>query len=140
MILQRDGRLQEEIRVHGCYLMCLLFFINKFTNFELSAESIDKGLFKLFVKRGWLNDKCYVLDPGAILNWGGVKCIYTDKYETPDRMCGDGEFEILYWRHTEVGGHFTCGDGHGRCTYDPWGVSKAASEGMLLSKRIFKRI
>jgi len=140
MILQRDGRLGPEIHKSGCYLMSLLWFANKFTNMSLSAETIDAGLFTLFVRNKWMNDQAYILKPEAILNWCGVKCVYTDAHEPPGRMCDKKEFEILYWRHPDLGGHFTAGDGKGRCTYDPWGESKAVAEGMLLSKRIFKRI
>jgi len=140
MILQKDGRLRPQFHQSGCYLMCLLFFANKFTNMSLSAEMISDGIYTLFLKHKWIRDNTYVMNPQAILNWCGVKCVYTDKHETPDRMCEKNEFEILYWRHPEVGGHFTCGNGRGIATYDPWGVSRAATEGMLLSKRIFRLI
>ena len=141
MILQKDGRIEltrPQIRENGCYYMCLLRDINMYTNMSMSAETIADGFYKLFLKRGWIRENTYVENAEAILNWGGVKCIYTDKHETPDRMCARNEFEFLYWRHPEVGGHFTCGNGRGIVTYDPWGVSKAATEGALLSKRIFR--
>ena len=139
MILQRDGRLKPEIQKHGCYLMCLLWYANKFTNMSLSPEMINGGMWNLLVKRGWMTDKAYIMDPEAILDWCGVKATYSGKHETPDVFCGEREFEILYWKHPEVGGHFTAGDGKGRVTYDPWGISRAATEGALLSKRIFRR-
>jgi len=139
VILQKDGRLQTEIQKHGCYYMSLLWYANKFTNMSLSVELIDAALFKRFVINEWMSEGAYILDPEAILNWCGVKCYYTNKHEDPDVICGPTEFEILYWRHPEVGGHFTAGDGKGRVTYDPYGVSKAASEGTLMSKRIFRR-
>ena len=137
MILQRDGRLRPEIQANGCYLFCLLWYANKFTNMSLSAEMISNGIYRLLMKHKWMDEQAYINDPEAILNWCGVDCTYTDKHETPDRMCGPKEFEILYWKHPSVGGHFTAGDGRGRVTYDPWGVSKAATEGALISKRIF---
>ena len=142
MILQRDGRMEimnPWIKKNGCYLMCLLFYINKFTNTELSPESMAGPMFRLFVRNGWMSDAAWIKDPEAILGWGGVQCEYADKHEPPTRVCGEGEFEILYFRHPEVGGHFVCGDGNGNVTYDPWGVSRAATEGTLVSKRVFAK-
>jgi len=139
MILQIDGRLKPEIHKHGCYLLCLLYFANKFTNMEVDPASVNDGMWKLFTRREWMNEQAYILNPEAILNWCGVNCTYTNTHETPDRICDDREFEILYWRHPETGGHFTAGNGKGIVTYDPWGVSKAATEGALMSKRIFRR-
>jgi len=139
MILQRDGRLRPEIQEHGCYLMNLLWFANKFTNMQVEPSAMNDKMFTLFMRHNWMNEQAYILDPAGILNWCGVDCRYTNRHETPDRMCGEKEFEILYWKHPAVGGHFTAGDGRGRVTYDPWGVSKAASEGALISKRIFVR-
>lgn len=139
MILQRDGRLRPAIQESGCYYMSLLWYINKFTNASLSAETINDGMFTLFMKRGWLTEDAFVNSPQQILNWGGVDCVYTDQHEPPDRVCADNEFEILYWKHPQSGGHFTAGNGFGICTYDPWGVSKSATEGTLVSKRIFVR-
>ena len=140
MILQRDGRLRQEIQHEGCYLMCLLWFLNKFCNFQVEPSSVSDGLFALFLKRGWMTERCKILNPQAILTWGGVDCRYTDRHEPPTRECRADEFEILYWEHPEVGGHFTAGNGAGIVTYDPWGVSRAATEGTLVSKRIFRRV
>ena len=138
MILQRDGRFRKEIQEEGCYLMCILWFANKFTNMQIEPSSVSDGMYTLFMRHGWMNERCRILDPEAMLNWCGVDCVYTDRHETPSRMCDKREFEILYWKHPEYGGHFTAGDGRGRVTYDPWGVSKAATEGALISKRIFR--
>ena len=139
MILQRDGRLRQEIQEHGCYLMSLLWWANKFTNMQVEPSAVNDRMYVLFMRHLWMDEQAYILDPEGILNWCGVDCTYTDKHETPDRMCSEKEFEILYWKHPSVGGHFTAGDGRGRVTYDPWGVSKAATEGALISKRIFVR-
>ena len=68
MILQKDGRLRPQFHEYGCYLMCLLFFANKFTNMSLSAEAISDGIYKLFLKRGWIRDTTYVENAEAILN------------------------------------------------------------------------
>jgi len=48
-----------------------------------------------------------------------------------------GILEVLYFEHPDVGGHFVAGDGSEHVTYDPWGVSVAATEGTLVSKRVF---
>ena len=119
--------------------MCLLWYANKFTNLQVEPSTVSEEMFLLFMRHGWMTEQAYIQNPQAILNWCGVNCTYTGRHEPPERQCEDDEFEILYWKHPEVGGHFTAGDGAGRVTYDPWGVSKAASEGTLISKRIFRR-
>lgn len=138
MILQRDGRMRKEIQEYGCALMSILWFANKFTNMQIDPASVSDGMYVLFQRHGWMTDTCKILKWQEIFNWCGVKCTYTNRHEPPDRYCDDDEFEILCWKHPVYGWHFTAGDGAGRCTYDPYGVSKAATEGTLISKRIFR--
>lgn len=137
MILQRDIRLKKEIVEYGCYLMCLLYFANKYTNTPLSPNRINGSLWYKFLQNNWMQSNCFIRDPGAILRALGLKADYTDKHEPPEYPCKANEIEILYFKGPE-GGHFVCGDGRGHVTYDPWGVSRAVSEGELVSKRIFR--
>lgn len=138
MILQRDPRMREEIKKNGCYLMSLLYLANKLANVPLSAELIAGDLFDVFVSSGWMTDECYVLNPDRILRYFGVEAEYTGTHEKPERLCAHDEVEILFFRHPTAGGHFVVGDGAGHVAYDPWGVSRSATEGTLESKRIFR--
>lgn len=138
MILQRDPRMREEIKKNGCYLMSLLYLANKLANVPLSAELITGDLFNVFVANGWMNANCYILNPEGILRYLGVEARYTGVHEKPDRPCVSGEIEVLYFKHPTAGGHFVAGDGEGHVAFDPWGVSRSATEGVLESKRVFK--
>ena len=118
--------------------MCLLFLVNKFTNYGMSAQKINSNIYFGAVQQGFMNTDCYVQDPTGFLHWLGWHATYTGVHEVPDYMCGANEVEILYFHHPDVGGHFVVGDGRGHVAYDPWGVSMAASRGDLKSKRIFR--
>jgi hypothetical protein len=140
MILQRDERLKPEIHHNGCYLMSILFMVNKYTNFSFSADLINHIYVKL-LGRGWMENDCTILNPEAIFRYLELPVRYTDRHEPPTRICGPNEFEILLWSYPERGWlHFVAGNGCGITTYDPWGVSMTATRGHLESKRIFERL
>lgn len=138
MILQRDARLRPEINEWGCYLMSILFLVNKYTNRALSPKLINE-LYHVFHKHGWIDEECTILDPEAIFGYMEFDVHYTNRYEKPIRVCGRDEMEILYF-DGPAGDHFVVGDGEGHAAYDPWGVSRAVNEGQLVSKRIFRRL
>lgn len=118
--------------------MCLLFLANKHRNVSLTIQKINNSLYFKYVQQGTMTAQCFVKKPDTILRGLGLKATYTDRHEPPDYQCGPNEIEILYFTHPVAGGHFVCGDGKGNVTYDPWGVSKSATEGTLESKRIFR--
>jgi hypothetical protein len=136
MILQRDERLRKEIQEEGCYFMSILFLVNKHTNIKLSPEFINQ-VFEILVSVGAMSSDCYILDPEAIFQYLNLPVKYTDQHEGPSRVCGPDEIEILYF-FGPAGGHFVVGDGKGNVAYDPWGISRAVTEGRLVSKRIFR--
>lgn len=138
MILQRDGRLRESIREYGCYYMSLLYFANKYSNAQLCVQKINGVLYYDNIREGNMNSSCFVSNPSGILQSAGLDAEYTGVHEAPIYVCGPREFEILYFKHPKSGGHFTAGDGNGNVSYDPWGVSISATEGELISKRIFR--
>lgn len=138
MILQTDSRLRKAIHDDGCYYMSIFYLVNKWTGLEVSADFID-SLFDVFVSDGEMSKECYILDPEKIFNHLGFKVKYRDVHDKPTRMCKPDEVEILYF-FGPAGGHFVAGDGKGNVAYDPWGVSRAVSEGRLVSKRIFRRL
>ena len=148
MILQIDGRLKEEIQTWGCYWMSLLFKANKFTNITLSPDNINVGMFDHAVRMGWMinNDeyKCFIANPEALLDWLGVACEIVIENGThrlpPERECKKDEFEFLFFKRPGAIGHFTTGDGQGHVEFDPAGESLSVAEGILRSKRMFKRL
>jgi hypothetical protein len=138
MILQRDPRLRQEIQEWGCYLMSILFLVNKWTNFTLSAELIN-DLYKTFHKKGWIDEECTILNPNAIFSFLEMDVAYTNRHEPPVRRTRKDEIEILKFV-SSYGPHFVAGDGDGHVAYDPWGVSNAIKHGRIESKRIFRRV
>ena len=81
---------------------------------------------------------CFINSPDTLLRILGWPAKYTGVHEGPEYECKDDEVEILRF---ELGNqsHFVVGDGNGRVTYDPMGVSKTVAEGRLVSKRIFRK-
>ena len=142
MIKQNDMRLRSPIRQYGCYFMSLLWHINRYTNTPLSVQRINSSIYHGAVQQGFMTSNCYVQDPTGFCQWLGWDAVYTGKHEKPDYICGPNEAEILLFKHDKAGDHFVAGDGKGNVTYDPWyherGGSLCASEGVLVSKRIFK--
>jgi len=143
MILQRDPRLNDRINKYACYLMFIFYEVNKYTNYMFDP-SIINDLYEVFVKHGYIDRDCYVINPEAIFGFLDLPVKYTGKHESIFRRCGPDEFEALMFRLDRPGRkpwiHFTAGSGNGTVTYDPWGCSKAVAEGRLMSKRIFRRL
>jgi hypothetical protein len=115
-----------------------------FGHLSLDAQSICEKIYPSMVKRGLMRENCYIEQPGAILGALGVDVEYRG-HKGPEYECKSGEFEILKYHHRINGwDHFVAGSG-GVVTYDPWGAvepydhSITVSEGVLESKRIFKR-
>jgi len=94
-----------------------------------------------FRKHKLVSKEFYILDWEGLFNFfPSMNVLYTNRHETPDRMCKEGEFEILDWFNPQRGKrHFTAGNGRGYVTYDPMGESLTVKEGFLRSKRIFRR-
>ena len=119
--------------------MCLLWYANRIVRFEFDTDMIDT-LYHLFVKNEWMEADCYIKAPDAILGYFGIDA--TVKRESARYFCGPKEFEILKFMVGTVHGgtwnHFVAGDGAGHTTYDPYGMSRAVREGMLMNKRIFR--
>lgn len=142
MIRQDDGRMRINIQKYGCYMMGILFHLNRLTNLALSAECITDGMYKLFVKRKWMSETCFILNPKAILDWGGVECdVVTENGShrlPPNFQCRKNDIEILFFKRPNRMGHFVAGDGNGNVAYDPMGRSLSVKEGDLISKRVFR--
>ena len=147
MILQKDPRL-ETVAYHeyGCYLFYIFFLANKVSNYMFTPGEMDK-LYDVFVGHGWIDEDCYVLNASAIFNYLHVPlrqkmdCTWRPedphKYP-PDYEPGDGEFAVTlsrYWnaKKKEWVYHFH----GGRQGYDGYGLSRAAREGEVRSKRVF---
>ena len=143
MILQIDKRLRVDPwwEVSGCGVMAVFYFVNKFTNYPFDTETI-LILGDAFKKHDLVTKEFYINNWEGLFNFfPSMEVIYTNRHETPDRLCRDGEFEILDWYNpTTKKRHFTAGNGHGYVTYDPMGQSRTVREGFLRSKRIFQHV
>jgi len=141
MILQRDRRLNSNIQKYGCYFMSILWHINRLRNIALD-DSVIESFYEEAVRLGYMGETCWIRDPDGIFALGGLQTKYTQEHAPSTRVCADDEIEILKWVHPDGSprSHFVAGDGLGNTTYDPWGVSRAATEGRLESKRIFKLV
>ena len=143
MILQTDYRLQTDPwwGKAGCAIMDVFYFVNKFTNYPFDTETM-LILGDSFRKHDLVGNEFYVKDWQGLFNYfPSMQVVYTNRHETPDRQCQEGEFEILDWYNPRTGKrHFTAGNGHGYVTYDPMGESLTVKEGFLRSKRIFQHV
>lgn len=148
MIRQDSDWLNENgsiFKQYGCYIMDILWFVNKFTNRTWTPQNIRR-----FVEHcraeNWISENLFVRKPEAIFKYAGLPVkIKWDKEYTHKRpvseTCLPDEFEIQLWRNPRTGyGHFVAGDGKGNVTYDPLGESVTVAEGGMESKRIFRRL
>ena len=137
MILQRDRRLNKKIQKYGCYFMSLLFLANKFKNYPLSAQKIEE-LYDFFVLEHWMDKECFIKKPKEIMNFLGMK---VKKVIKSTDLIEGAPYEVLHFEREKPSGgfvrHFTAGDGFCNVTYDPWGKSRTATEGTLISRRLF---
>lgn len=140
MILQRHPDLNLQIRERGCYYMSILYHVSKLRDMFFNPSSVNT-FYNLLVNLGYMEKDCYILEPAGIFDYFGVRVRYTNRHESPHRMCGPGEVEILKFvleRSTKSWEHFVAGDGAGGVAYDPWGDSRAVRDGYLCNKRIFR--
>jgi len=135
VILQTSPELDKATNDNGCYFMSILYHGSQETAQSFSPSDIRK-LKKEAVKKGYMREDCYVLDPDGIFELTGLKTQYSDRHESPDYTCSIDEIEILYFRWEEYG-HFVAGK-MGAVIYDPMGQSNSVQLGTLQSKRIFK--
>ena len=136
MILQRDQRLNPVLQKYGCYLMSILFLANKHTNCELSTGMINE-IFQILIDHGYVEEDAYIRNPDKVFDFMGLPVYYYDQHLPPNQDCEKDEIEILMFQKGNWK-HFVVGDGKGYVAYDPYGVSKAVTEGRLTNKRIFK--
>lgn len=144
MIWQTNENLNKQINDWGCYWMALIWHASRIHRMVLDAERL-LHMYDRHSQMGWMTRNCFILNPTAILRDMGVKSMMTtdDTLTEPWKLpasyiCSPQEFEVLEWRYEE--GHFTAGDGKGNLTYDPMGISRTASNGKVVSKRVFRRI
>jgi|TARA_Y100000310_G_C20694765_1_gene824799 hypothetical protein len=140
MILQTAPELhtRPDIRKGGCYFMSIAFLVNKHKNITMTTEKLIHKWDEL-VTDMYMDSDGYIKDPNKVFSYLGMKVLYTDRHEAPERACEDDEIEILMFQvpgDEEV--HFVAGNGLGICTYDSWGNSRIVRDGYLVNKRIFK--
>jgi hypothetical protein len=149
MILQTDPMLHFNIRHYGCYYMCILFMVNKYTGRGFDRGDIN-DLYQTIRQTEWMEHaypECYIDDPPKIFTHLGLPMQGVEKKDNM-YICKRGQIEILRYQRTYASaktgeivtyGHFVCGNGRGVVTYDPAGMSNAVMFGTLESKRIFTR-
>lgn len=143
MILQTHTCFNEDIKRFGCYFMSLIYLASQKASRSFSKGDV-KFFYEHFIDNDWMNKHCFILLPGEILKFLGLKVEYLGHREGHVPTLGD-EFEILCFERTyttkegkqKTYKHFCTGDGLGHVAYDPMGMSNAVKFGELVSKRIF---
>jgi hypothetical protein len=94
-------------------------------------------IFQILIDHGYVEEDAYIRDPEAVFDFMGLPVYYYDQHLPPTQDCQPHEIEILMFQRGNWK-HFVAGDGKGHVAYDPYGISRAVTEGRLVSKRIFK--
>jgi len=127
---------------NGCYF----FSLGKAVGFE--GDMLEE--YRAAVASEALSATCFVNDAAKILaqltgsRWDVVKA--GPGHPLPLTYCPrPGEREILRFERPDPEGgdplaHFVLGDGQGRCLWDPWGESETVRVGIIVSKRILRRL
>lgn len=126
----------------GCYVFCILKWAERLTGRVLDPllEFVDA------ITRGRVDSAAFVWQAGALLAdftggaWAVLKAgdgvdSMGRAYDLPlSYECKPGELEIDRYEAEDLPGHFVLTD------WDPYGDSQAVREGLLVSKRIFRRV
>ena len=115
--------------------MAILFHTSQKTGQSFDSTLIMRIKLEA-IRRGFMQEGCYVLKPSKIFILAGLRCAYTGRHESPQRVTGPDEREILYSRWKNYG-HFVAGT-QNLVVYDPLGPSNVVKYGQLKSKRIFR--
>jgi len=145
MIYQWHEDLDSGFSKYGCYEMVLDQIASSLAKISMTPEKLNK-LHREYVNKGIVEEDFYIHNPVLALRHNGLNAVGVTK-EKASYVCGRNEYEVLLWKRPaeskhdrETYGdwvyHFTRGNGDGITTYDPWGVSKAATTGELRSKRV----
>ncbi len=135
MILQTSPRLDRHIKKNGCYFMSILYLSSQKNCQSFGIEDILR-LKKESIRKGFLREDVYVLNPEGIFYLAGLPVRYANRHDSPTYQAANDELEIQYYRWGEYG-HFVAAL-NGRLVYDPMGMSNSVKLGSLRSKRIFK--
>lgn len=122
MIFQRDILGNIHIAEQGCVYLCLLYSAGKITGYGNSIQDI-LTLYKDFVKRGWMEKDCTVIQDILILDDLGVKAV---AFNTTDKNYDlrDDQFALVQWVYKPLDYvHTVCAREKAITTYDPWGIS-----------------
>jgi len=142
MIAQNQGRNRFETQKWACYGFSLCWWGWHETNLNLSAEMIDRDLYHLWQKKGWMTETWFIKRPDLMLDWMGVKVKGVRK-EGADYKLKKTDIVIGQWKAGQEMSHFVPIYPNGQVAYDPWwskeGGSKAVREGSLISYRILPR-
>lgn len=142
--LQTDHRFSEVFQRYGCNVMVMAkHCFDKGCEFSEDIVSTIKAVSEEAVKKRFCSEKFLIRHYNELYDLFGLEVWYTDRHESPNRVCADDEIEHLFYqarRAGELQGHFVQGNGGGGINYDPMGESWTVKNGWLASKRIFKVI
>jgi hypothetical protein len=127
-------KLAEALGLAGCYFLSIVYLAEQLTGKPIDAlRAFDEAL-----RESAARPDAYLDDPAEILGQmaGGA---WTVSKEAPDYQAKPGELEVLRFERDTGISHFVAGDGSGRVAFDPYGDSRTVREGVLASKRIFRR-
>jgi hypothetical protein len=131
----------------GCYFLCILRLAEK-----ILGKLLDPFHFYILAMQGrYMRANCFLDDPAGFLGtllggrWRVLKAgdgldSAGNKYDLPlAYKPAEGELEIdRYEVKGETEGHFVVGDGV-TAEWDPYGESQTVKNGILISKRIFRK-
>jgi hypothetical protein len=117
----------------GCYFFCLWKLARDITGtykdpYRLYIEAVDKG---------FLTEDCWVQDPAKLMELATEQLRWTVFHAPPEYQPAQGEYEILRYEWKTTTGqlaHFVLPD------WDPYGDSLTRRYGVIVSKRILRRM
>lgn len=126
----REQDIARSIWNSGCYFLSILY----------CADQLDSafGLYKTFVKEGWMEEDCYIKDPASIMSY-----LFPNKYSITKSVGVDdkADFNIAYYYNPSTKyHHFVVVDKQGNVIYDPLGESNTVKNGYPESYRCFYKI
>lgn len=134
--LQTDSAFPESYNRFGCYVHSIAKIAYEYESWSGRPSELN-AIVEEAVKVGVVTENMKVMYPDRLFEMFGLNVTFTQKHEEPDRICKDGEVEVLFFTAGTLQ-HFVVGDGKGNVKWDPYGDSKTVREGSLKSKRIFK--
>ena len=142
LIYQTDPELlvRPQIKPYGCYFMSIIEAVTAYTGLPFTHSYVIH-LYDQEMGDGDLLNESFVKSPQGLSDAICPGRFTFLGFKDRSYICHDDEFEIGCWHKTGNNyNHFTHNNGLGVVLYDPWSAdgSDSVSQGVLLSKRVFK--